>query len=200
MPLFDTSEIRDEEMDEGAGEEPVAALHSRGGSRFVISKSGRDMAAIIGELHRDEYVHVLSAGQWSLHQMLAHLVKLTGPADVHMASWSITENPMRQILDLCDQKLVRSLTVLFDSRVTGQCPDAYQLAASNVARIRLSHCHAKALAIINDDWAISVATSANLTVNPRIERYTVCTVRAVAEWERDWIERFAASGDNIEDE
>lgn len=197
MPLFDISSIRKPEP-EAEGENGVAALHSHGGTRFNMNARSRDLQHVLGTLAKDETVHMVTAGQWSLHQMIGHLLTLTGPADVWLASWSITENPMRQLVQLAEKKVIRSLTVLFDSRTPGQCPEAHQLALANIARIRLTHCHAKAVAILNDEWGISVSTSANLTVNHRIERYVISTHRSVAEFDRDWIERFADDGDELD--
>jgi len=66
-------------------------------------------------------------------------------------------------------------------------PSFLAVARQQFADIRVSSCHAKAFALINDSWAISCVGSANFTNNPRIEAGHISTARNVAEFHADWI-------------
>ena len=61
-------------------------------------------------------------------------------------------------------------------------------------------CHAKAAVLINDDFAVSIATSANLTNNPRIEVYVIVDDPDIAEFHKTWIEKGLERGDNFNDQ
>ena len=124
--------------------------------------------------------------------MLQFLLSRIGPAKVWVTSWGITQEPLNQILQLLDTSppVIQSLNALFDSRVKLQCPQAFQLllGRSDRVRVRLAKNHSKLLVLINEQWAITVCSSANLTQNERLEYYVIATDRALAIHNRDWIQ------------
>lgn len=154
-----------------------------------VANTKKDLSAKLGPIEMGSSYHIVSNAEWSLHDVLALLLEKTGPADVWITTWAISENPVREILQLLDAGLIRALNCLFDSRIKSQCPDAYQLIKGNFKRIGLTDIHAKQLVIINDSWAISVSSSANMTNKRRIEKYVICCDRAAADFDREWIEK-----------
>jgi hypothetical protein len=85
--------------------------------------------------------------------------------------------------------VITELNALFDSRVKLQCPQAFQLLIGRTDRVkvRLARNHSKLLVLLTDTWGITVASSANLTQNERLEYYVISTDRALALHNRDWI-------------
>lgn len=193
--LFRPDEIRTEA--EEPGFDQLNALHVQGQARFVVGRKKVDLQQVLGPLVQDEHVHVPSMGSWSMHHVLAYLLHKTGPADVWITSWSITEEPIALIVEHLENGAIRQLRALFHDRVEAMNPAAHSMARFNL-QVKLAKVHAKTLVVINDKWAITVKGSANFTRNPRIENYVICTHRAVAEQDRDWIEQVMAGADPFE--
>jgi hypothetical protein len=190
--LFHRSDIRIESEPEGPPQ-PAGSTVS-GAAHFVIGRKRADLDALIGELHPDQHIHIPSLGSWSMHDVLAFLLRQTGPADVWITSWTITEEPVRLLLEHLQTGAIRSLKALFSERVEAMNPAAHQLARFNL-QVKLTKIHAKSIVLLNDAWGITVGGSANFTRNPRIEKYIICTHRSIAEYERDWIEAVMADAD-----
>lgn len=189
MALIKSSDLRTYAQEGGEpAHRTVPAAGVTGANAFLVGRRGVDLAELLPELQIDTTYHLPSRGDWSLHELLTYLLQLTGPAGVHLVSWGITENPLRQVLNMLQAGTITELHALFDSRVKLQCPNAYQLAMASGCRLRLAKCHAKLMVLTNDAWGITVSTSANLTVNERLEYYVISTHRQVADFNRNWLD------------
>lgn len=175
----------------------VPGIGVAGDARFIVGRKRADLAQLIGELHTNEHIHIPSLGAWSMHDVLAYILRQTGPANVWITSWTITEEPVRMLLELMDRGTILQLKALFSERVEAMNPSAHQLARFNL-QVKLAKLHAKCIVVLNEQWGVTVNGSANFTRNPRIEKYVICTHRGVAEYERDWIEAVLAGADPFE--
>lgn len=191
--LFLSTDIR-RSQDEAPGHDQPEAVHAEGPVRLAIGRKRTDLQQLIGTLSPNEHIHIPSMGNWSMHHMLQHILEQTGPADVWLTSWTITEEPVRMLLSWMDTGLIRTLKALLSERVEAMNPAAHQLARFNL-QVKLTKIHAKSIVVLNDEWGVTVGGSANFTRNPRIEKYIVSTHRAVAEFERTWIEQVMAGAD-----
>jgi hypothetical protein len=90
---------------------------------------------------------------------------------------------------LIQQGLIRRIHCIFDERVRRYCPAALQIAGNNLGKIHLTGIHAKVLVIENENWGISVTSTANATNKKRIEKYVIACVREAAEHDRKWIHK-----------
>lgn len=171
---------------------PIAAMEIDGRVDLLLGKRGVDLDVLLPRLDPDTSYHIPTVGHWSLHEMLGHLLRRTGPARVWMTSWGISTKPLQYVLDLVRSGSITELDLLLDPRVKLQCPQAYQLliALSNEARVRvkLAKNHSKLTLIRSATHTITLPASANLTRNPRIEYYVVCTHRSLLEENLVWLE------------
>lgn len=191
MALIDPDKLEVFEQEEDhAPHRAVQAFVSEGRAHFVVGRHGVDLETLIPELLQDRHYHIPSRGDWSLHHMLQFLLGRIGPAKVWVSSWGITQEPLDQVLRLLDSGAITELAVLFDSRVKLQCPQAFQLLIGRTdrVRVRLVKNHSKLLALVNDESAITVVSSANLTQNERLEYYVICTERALTEHTIGWMD------------
>lgn len=193
--LFRPDQLRLEQEEPGFAQHQ--AHHVHGDARFVVGRKKVDLQHVLGEIRPDEHVHVPSMGSWSMHHVLGYVLSKTGPADVWLTSWSITEEPIALIVEHLERGAIRKLNALFHDRVEAMNPAAHSMARFNL-QVKLAKVHAKTLVVINDSWGVSVKGSANFTRNPRIENYIICTHRAIAECDRDWIEQVMAGADPFE--
>lgn len=126
-------------------------------------------------------------GKWSSHELLAQLLRLTGPAEVCISTYSMTEDPVRMLVNQLSTGQITKLQVICDTRFTAQQAAAHQLAKANF-HLHLCHVHAKCMTISNDRWSLSVIGSANFTRNKRLECGVIIDDAAICAFNRKWIE------------
>jgi len=136
-----------------------------------------------------ETTHYATAGDWSNHELLFHILKQTGPAHVALATWSISEDAIRLMLDWYHKKLILSMSALLDWRVKVRRPEVLELLKFNLANthLYLTNCHAKTAVVQNHKWSIAIVGSANFTNNPRIEAGVICCSKTAADFHLSWI-------------
>jgi hypothetical protein len=95
--LFDTRDIV-ARADDGQAALTVAS-GGGDGVMVLLGESVRHLEGCIGALKRDAVVHFVTYGKWSMHQLIIYLLKQIGPAKLYMTSWSLTEQPLRALLN-----------------------------------------------------------------------------------------------------
>jgi hypothetical protein len=140
----------------------------------------------IGELDLTRTTHFVTSGRWSMHDLLIFVLHHVGPSDVLVATWSISELAMRQILKYHEKRLIKSISFLLDPRVKVRNPKPLQLLSANFPH-RLFRCHAKVTLIKSEEHYISIVSSANMTSNPRIERGVIIPDKQVYEFDYKWL-------------
>jgi hypothetical protein len=110
-----------------------------------------------------------SESEFSMHELLERLVEMTGPAEVKVSSFSITEVAIRTFLRLIDNHLIIGLRCIFDRSVKMHHIGLHLFALNVTTGIALTKNHAKIILIQNEQWKITVISSANLNVNDKIE-------------------------------
>jgi hypothetical protein len=128
-----------------------------------------------------------SDGKWHLHELLFHILGFTGPAELHIATWSIKELPMRLMVQAKAEGLITGIDCLVDKRVKYQNPDVWAMGNLNFDRLAEGSVHAKVTVIRNEQHTVSIVTSANYTNNPRQEGGTIYTSAKVAQFYIDMI-------------
>lgn len=113
-------------------------------------------------------------GGWSLHELIAHCIAFTGPADVRISSFSIGEEAIRSFLLLTDAGCVKSLKLLLDFSIQRRKFDLVLFAQACCADIRLYPNHSKVV-LLNGARNACIVSSQNLTRNPRLEAGFVAT-------------------------
>lgn len=184
MTLFTPNDIASQNKTE-----PSPTIGRRLSHSIMEAKSGTAIADAIPAIVDGYCYHLPCFVHWSLHDVLERLLQLTGPADVCLTSWAISEGPARKIAKLISSGQIQSLHCLFDHRVTRYCPAAMQLVNGQLGKIKLTGIHAKILVIENDAWGISVTSTANATNKKRIEKYVITCDKDIAMFEREWIHK-----------
>lgn len=150
-------------------------------------RSKQVLAQVIGKLEKEQTIHFMSRGEWSMHDLLEHVLRQTGAANVWLTTWALTEEPVRKLFFLKEEGLLQSLSCIVDYRLRVRKPEPLQLLEGIAARIAFTQCHAKVSIIENADWSVSIVGSANYTKNPRIEAGTICSSKQVARFHKEWI-------------
>ncbi len=154
-----------------------------------IGKANAKLQEVFGPIGQDQILPFVSLGDWSTHDLLFFLLEQTGPARVYFTTWAISEYAIRQLYNLIEQGLILELKGIFDYRNGIRKPAELQFLEKISTDIKPAKCHAKVTVLENDQWGISIVGSANYTRNPRIEAGVLFSVKEVAAFERNWIEK-----------
>jgi hypothetical protein len=117
----------------------------------------------------NKIIPVSSDGDWSMHQLLEYLLGLSGPANVWISSFSITEVAIRSFLQLQEKGFIRELHCLFDFTVKHHKIGLLFFLNNVVTDVVVTKCHAKLILIENENCTIAVVGSANFNVNDKKE-------------------------------
>ena len=197
MSLFSVKDIPDNALTDKLKSGEVL---SDGAQVTALGKSFERVEQVIGKLPATGSVHYASAGEWSTHELLYHILQQTGTARVYIATWSMTETPARWLGEMLNNGMMERLDLVLAFRTKNHHPGAYHLAKQLAACVRLTALHAKVTVIENAHHSISIVGSANYTNNPRIEAGVICMDKEVAAFHKRWIIQLLEKGDPFETE
>lgn len=132
-----------------------------------------NVAAAIGPVEHDCEIYGLSRGQYSLIDIVEHILGYTGPADLTISTWTAAGADIDYALRLTRDGRVQSVTWLVDAsfpiRQPGYCAAMRERFGDGA--IRVTENHAKFVLIGNAEWKIALRTSMNLNENRRLESW-----------------------------
>ena len=151
----------------------------------VRALKGESAKRAIGDLEPGCEVFGFTKGQFSLIDLLEHVLTCTGPAHVFVATWSAADADLKQAFKFLKNGRVQSLRFLVDYSFRARQPDLVDtlLAVFGRDAVRVSVTHAKFCLIYNDDWSLVVRTSMNLNFNPRFENFEISDDREFLDFQ-----------------
>lgn len=120
------------------------------------------------DIKPDKVIPFFSDGKWSLFHLLSHCLQYTGPADVRISSFSLSENAVRSFINNKQSGLIKSISLLFDVSIPHRKIDLMLFAREVFSEIRLCPNHSKII-LIDGNCKVCIISSQNLTPNPRLE-------------------------------
>lgn len=136
----------------------------------------------------------VSDGKWSMHEMLIALLNITGPAEVFISSYAMSETPARILTQLKNAGDIKQLNCVLDNRVDVRSAGSYQLMLSMCDKLVLVKTHAKVTVIVNDKWKVAVIGSANYTENERYEAGIITLFDDAVDMQLRWINKALNDG------
>lgn len=140
-------------------------------NRSVVSDILSPLAEKSCQAYLSNALQVADILRWVLAQ--------TGPADVRMSSFSISEEFLRRIFFIRKEGLVRSLDIVLDFKATNKTLRLWPFIAQTVENCYLSDNHSKILLVSNEACKVAVVMSQNLTRGNRYESGFITTDAAV---------------------
>lgn len=148
-------------------------LNSKPSNLQTMPEANPDIEKITGAILPGRSYHFMT-NTISVHEVLEHLLSITGPAFVYLSSFSISEAGIRCLAGLKEDGLLLKLRCLFDHTVRkNKLP--MLLFAGEFGQIRLTGIHAKQILIYNERWYIVVTTSSNFNKIERYETFVITT-------------------------
>ncbi len=139
----------------------------------IVSAPWQSAEASIGTLEQGCRIFGLNKGQYSLVDILIHVLRQTGPAHVTCCVWTTGIADVRLVRDMLDDGRMTGFSLITDRSFALRQPQ-YEATVRELlhdANIRTTETHAKFLLIKNAEWSIVVRGSMNLNRNPRFEQF-----------------------------
>lgn len=119
--------------------------------------------------------------RFQVADILRSVLMETGPADVRISSFSISEEFLRRLLFIRREGLIRSLEIVLDFKATHKTLKLWPFIAQTVDSCYLADNHSKIILVRNGRMKVAVITSQNLTRGNRNESGIVTTNPAVVD-------------------
>lgn len=153
-------------------------------------------AEAVGPITPGMEVYGLSKGQFSLIELIDHVLAATGPADLVVSTWTAAGADLAHAQGLLTSGLVRTARWLVDfsfpSRQPGYCGQLRTRFGDDA--IRCTANHAKFVLVTNEAWTVVIRTSMNLNLNRRLESYEISDDPALAGWLLEVVDEAFAGG------
>lgn len=131
----------------------------------------------IGSIEQNQWKAYFTDGSWSLHRLLEYVLFYTGPAEIHLSAFSLSEEAVRSFVTLKEAGQITKLHCLLNDQLTRFKTDLVYFILNIADTIKLAPCHAKVIIIENADWNIMIIGSANFNRNIRYESGVICTFK-----------------------
>ena len=137
----------------------------------LIGSVLRPLDRNVCQAYLSDKLQVADVLQWILDQ--------TGPANVQLTSFSISEEFLRRIFFIEKAGLITSLDIVLDFKATNKTLILWPFIAQTVENCYLASNHSKILLVYNDCRQVAVVMSQNLTRGNRHESGLISTDPAV---------------------
>jgi hypothetical protein len=132
-------------------------------------------AEAIGPIESGCEIYGLTAGQFSLIDLIEHVLGFTGACKATISTWTAANSDITFAYRLMNCGQLTALRFLVDfsfpSRQPAYCAALRETFGDDC--IRISKNHAKFVLLRNDMWNIVVRTSMNLNENRRLENFEI---------------------------
>jgi hypothetical protein len=134
---------------------------------------GESVRRCIGKIEKGVDVFGLTKGDFSMIDIVRHIVEEIGPCDIDIGTWTAAHADIKQAFTLFGDERLRKVRFLVDRSFPARQPAYYAalLKAFGQGSVRMARFHAKYILAENEEFSVAVRTSMNLNENKRIEFY-----------------------------
>jgi len=131
--------------------------------------------AAVASLAPGVNVYGFTLGQFSISDLIAEVLEITGPADMDVSTWTASGAKIDEAFALFESGKIRRARFLLDPGFKNRQPKFADLLIRRFGAdaVRTVANHAKFVVLRNDDWNVTIRTSMNLNNNPRLENYEI---------------------------
>ncbi|MFN0276755.1 MAG: hypothetical protein ACKVPJ_13495 [Chitinophagales bacterium] len=161
---------------------PVEVARFKKNTRALLIKNRVTLADSIGIITKSEDIFFLNIGRWSAHDLQFYILEQTGPAEVYLTTWAISELSSRLIHQGLQDGLITKLHCILDRRIEIRNDSNIALLRHSASRICFVDWHAKIMVIRNANWNIAIMGTANHSNNLRAESGHIYTDGPVSNY------------------
>ena len=141
-------------------------------------------AEYIGDITKNTEIFGFTKGQFSIIDIIEHILNTTGKANIMIATWTAAHADIKKAFSFLANDKIQSIKFIVDRGFTNRqpeyCADLVRLFGED--SIRFLRIHAKFCIIQNEEWNIVVRTSMNLNENKRIENFEITDDKDFCEY------------------
>lgn len=143
-------------------------------NKKMAMSSTMTAADIVGKIEKGMRRFGFTAGQFSMSDLIQHILICTGPADLYISTWAASSDGIKKAFEFLDNGMLRNIRFMIDTGAKQYRDDQFGKLLDKFGDcIRTTRIHAKFFVIRNDKWDIVVRTSANLNKNLRLENFEI---------------------------
>lgn len=162
-------------LDFDARQTPPRSIRRKVSKRSIRADLSGTAAACLGHLEAGDEISGLTNGQFSLVDMLLHLARDIGPADLCISTWTMGVYDTDQAFAFTRAGIFRSTRWIVDpsffgrnAELAGKLVDAF-----GAGSFRAVNTHAKFATMRSDRISLVIRTSCNLNRNDRMESFDI---------------------------
>lgn len=114
-----------------------------------------------------------------LFDIIEEILRQIGKAEIHISTFSTSEEFLRRIYRLKRNGLIGKATLLADLKAARKTVNLYTLISNVFDEAYLSENHSKVILMKNEKWMVSIITSQNQTRGNRTESGMITTDQSV---------------------
>ena len=114
-----------------------------------------------------------------LFDVIEKVLSETGPAEIHISTFSTSEEFLRKIFRLRQKGMITKATMLTDLKASRKTVNLYTFISNVFDNVYLAENHSKVILIRNSKWMVSICTSQNQTRGNRAESGMITTAPCV---------------------
>lgn len=147
---------------------------------------GESARRCIGKIEKGIDIFGLTKGDFSMIDIVRHVVDEIGPCDLDIGTWTAAHADIKQAFNLLKDDRLGRVRFLVDRSFPARQPKYYEalLRAFGGDSVRMARFHAKFILAENDAFSIAVRTSMNLNENKRIEFYELSEGSPISDYLR----------------
>lgn len=136
-------------------------------TNFSLPNHLSQLYNVLGSLSK-EISHWFNHGKFSIYDLIEYVLIITGPADIKVTSFSISEEAISRFNYFLKSGMVREGKFIFDHSTSKSKFDLL-LYLSKTYSVTRTNNHTKIILISNEQYHITISSSANLNQNRRHE-------------------------------
>lgn len=137
----------------------------------------------IGDIYEGMEIYGLTKGQYSIINIIEHILKQTGKADVIISTWTAANAEIKKAEHFLNNGYINQLHFIVDRSFKTRQPKYYEMLNKKFGDVLSeTNSHAKFVLIRNEKWNIAIRTSMNLNENKRLENFEISDDKNLADY------------------
>lgn len=129
---------------------------------------------IVGKIEKKMRRFGLTAGQFSLSDLIEYVLFQIGPADLYLSTWAASSEGLKKTFEFLECKMIRNVKFMIDTGAKQYRDNQFGKLLDRFGDcLRTTRIHAKFVVLRNDNFNIVIRTSANLNRNTRLETFEI---------------------------
>lgn len=174
-----------------AAEMPPMIFRRQGAKKVYRESATATAAQLIGRLVCGDDICGVTNGQFSLVDIIDHVLGQTGPAAITIATWTMGIYDAEQAYNFVRDRRILSIRFILDPSMFSRRPElaAVLVRGFGAEAFRAVDSHAKFATVRGADLAVAIRSSMNLNRNTRIESFDLTCCREMVAFFEGLVDR-----------